>query len=73
MFWDGVFAFGDGLEKGTLSATVLTQKTVPTAESQLQVGFVEEDSAVEGQTGTDDLDVSAAGDGSKHTGSDTVG
>ncbi len=72
MFGDGVLALRDGLQQRALSAAVLAEQAVATPKGQLQVGFVEEDAAVEGQAGADDLDVSAARDGSQDTGGDAV-
>lgn len=67
-----VLARSDGLEEGTLSAAVLAQQTVATAQGQLQGGVLDEDLAVEDQAGAGDLDVLALGEGRENTGGDAV-
>ncbi|TKW51055.1 hypothetical protein CTA1_9472 [Colletotrichum tanaceti] len=72
VFGDGELARIDGLEKGRLSATVLSQETVAATVRELEGGVVEEDTAVEHQAGTGDLDVLAGLGRSQDTGGDTV-
>lgn len=73
VLWDGVLAGGDGLEEGTLAATVLAQQPVATAKVELESGVGDEDATVEDETGGRDLDVATGGDGGQHTRGDTIG
>lgn len=70
---NGVLAGGDGLEKGGLAATVLTQETVPAAEGKLESGILDQDAAVEDEGDGGDLDVLGGLGGSQDTGGDTIG
>jgi hypothetical protein len=69
---EGELALVDGLEQRRLSATVLTQQSVPAAVSDLERRVVEEDAAVEHKRGRGDLDVARGGERGEHTRGDTV-
>lgn len=73
MLWNRILAGGNGLEEGTLSATVLTQEAVAAAKVELEGGVGDEDATVEDETGRGDLDIATGGDGGQHTGGDTIG
>lgn len=73
MFRDLYISFGDTLQKGTLSTTVLTQETVPLSVVQTNLGTLNQQSAVEGQTVLVDLDISTLDVGNEHTVGGSVG
>ncbi|KAI6770997.1 hypothetical protein HG531_009852 [Fusarium graminearum] len=72
MLGDGVLASSDGLEESGLSATVLAEETVSSTVRELESGIGDEDSAVEDQGSTCDLDILAGLGRSEDTGGDTV-
>lgn len=73
MFGDRVLASSDGLENGTLTATVLTEETVSSAVRKFEGGIGNEDTTVEDERGTGDLDVLAGGSRGQDTGGDSIG
>lgn len=72
MLWEWELALGDSLEKSGLSATVLTEKTVSSSIGDLQLSVVEEDFAVEHQTGRGNFYIATGLQTGEHTGRDSV-
>lgn len=73
MFGNRVLASSDGLENGTLTATVLAEETVSSAVRKFEGGIGNEDTTVEDERGTGDLDVLAGGSRGQDTGGDSIG
>jgi len=73
VLWDGVLASCDSLEKGGLSTSVLTKKTVSSTVRNFESGVVEKDLSVENEGCRGNLDIPACCEGRKNTSCDSVG
>lgn len=72
VLWEWEFALGDSLKESGLSATVLAEKTVSSSVGNLQLSVVEEDLAVEHQTGRGNFYITTGLQTGQHTGRDSV-